>query len=154
MVRSREEAVQAERERSSCHVKSRREGGPVDRGVAQAARRGLEEQTKTQATRIAELERELREAVDRVRDIALKPSRALAAPPVLQRVSELALHQARPRRRECIAARPLAFSTADCWQNGLEIIGFSQCFCLAEAGNLQSCDSTKRSPDHLVILVL
>ena len=97
VVRAREEAVQAERERARATSDLAAKEAQSTEALLKQRVAALEEQTKTQATRIAELERELREAVDRVRDIALKAIEGASGAAALQRVSELALHQARPR---------------------------------------------------------
>jgi len=97
VARAREETAGVERERARVAADLAAKGAQSTEALLTQRIAALEEQTKAQATRVGELERDLRDAVDRVRDIALKAIEGASGAAALQRVSELALHQARPR---------------------------------------------------------
>ncbi|HXX40085.1 MAG TPA: hypothetical protein VEP50_18370 [bacterium] len=100
VARAQEAAVAAERERTRVSSELAAKEAQAAEALLKQRVAALEEQNRAQNLRIGQLERELREAVDRVRDIALKAIEGASGAAALQRVSELALHQARQPRGE------------------------------------------------------
>jgi len=97
VAQAQQAAIVVERERARMASESAAKEAQAAEALLKQRVGTLEEQNRAQSARIGQLERELREAVHRVRDIALKAIEGASGAAALQRVSEFALHQARTR---------------------------------------------------------